>query len=268
MREFKIIIGFILIGVSVFTFFNTYDQYYEEELYGAITVFVILIAIGVGLIYNAEYKNIKEEKRKETEYKKERAIINDISEKEENLINLRDKGILSEEEFNSKISKVRQDKAKTKIEKTKEFQQLYQLYNSKILTTEEFDSKVNLLITKQNIEPQEEGLKNKLTNTGYHQIGEFKEGRAKIWDENQNYGFIDKNYDVILKPKFDLVEDFSDGLAMVMLSGDYGFINKDGELIIHLQYDDAKSFENGLAKVRLREEEFYINKTGKEVDKI
>jgi len=267
MRDLKIIIGLVLIGLSLFTFGNTYDQYKGEELYGALTVFILLIVVGAALIYSTQHNKIRKEKQKERAYLKERAIINEISEKEENLTNLRDKGILSEEEFNSKISKIHQDRAKSELEKTQEYQQLQQLYKSEVLTKEEFDTKVNLLIKKQNLEPQEIGLKNKFSNTGLQKLGEFKEARARVWDEDQLYGFVNSNYEVVIPPKYSLAEDFSEGLALVMLYSEFGFINKNGEVIIPFQYDDAKSFKKGVAKVRLGKEEFYIDKTGKEVDK-
>jgi hypothetical protein len=268
MREFKIIFGLILIGVSLFTFGTTYEQYRGEEMYGALTVFILLIIIGGGLIYSTQHTKIQEEKRKENAYLKERATINEISEKEESLINLRNKGILSEEEYNSKISKICQDRAKTELEKTQEYQQLQQLYKSKVLTKEELDSKVDLLIKKQNLESQEIGLKNKLSNTGLQQLGEFKEAMARVWNEDQLYGFVNSDYEVVIPPKYSLAEDFSEGLALVMLNSEFGFINKSGEVVISFQYDDAKSFENEVAKVRLGEKEFYIDKTGKKLDKI
>lgn len=268
MRDFKIIIGFLLIALSLITFFNTYDQYKGEEMYGALTLFITIIIIGAGLIYSTQHKQIQEERRREKLYQKERATIKEISEKEEQLLNLRNKGILSDEEFNSKISKIRQNRAKTEFEKTQEYQQLKQLYKSEVLTKEEFDSKIDLLIKKQNLESQEIGLKNKLSNTGLQQLGEFKEAMARVWNEDQLYGFVNSDYKVVISPKYNLAEDFSDGLALVMLYSEFGFIDKSGEVVIPFQYDDAKSFENEIAKVRLGEKEFYIDKTGKELDKI
>lgn len=267
MRDLKIIIGLVLIGLSLFTFVNTYDQYKGEELYGALTIFILLIVVGAALIYSTQHNKIQKEKQKERAYLKERAIINEISEKEENLKNLRDKGILSEEEFNSKLSKIRQDRAKTELEKTEEYQLLKKLYKSEVLTKEEFDIKVDLLIKKQDLKPQEIGLKNKLSNTGLQKIGDFKEGMARVWNEDQLYGFVNSDYEVVIPPKYSLAEDFSEGLALGMLYSEFGFINKNGDVIISFQYDDAKSFKQGVAKVRLGKEEFYIDRTGKEVDK-
>lgn len=268
MREFKIIFGVILIAVSLYTFGTTYEQYRGEEMYGALTVFILLIVIGGGLIYSTQHKEIHEERRKEKAYQNEQSVINEVSQKEQNLINLRDKGILSEEEYNSKILKIRKDRAKTELEKTKEYQQLLQLYNSEVLTKEEFDTKVNLLVKKQNLEQQEMGLKNRLSYNGLQQLGEFKEAMARVWDEDQLYGFVNSDYEVVIPPKYSLAEDFSEGLALVMLYSEFGFIDKNGEVIIPFQYNDAKSFENGIAKVRIGKEEFYIDKTGKEVNKI
>jgi len=265
MREFKIILGLILIAVSLFTFGTTYEQYRGEEIYGALTVFILLIIIGGGLIYSTQHTKIQEEKRKEKAYFKERAIINEISKKEENLINLRDKGILSEEEFSSKSSQLHADRVKTEVEKTEEYRQLNYLYESNILSKQEFDSKVELLIDKYKTTTNHTDSKHEISNNGLQKLGDFKEGMARIWDEDQQYGFIDEKNMIVIPPKYDLAEDFNEGLAMVMGYGNYGFINKKGDVVIHLQYDDAKSFENGVTKVRLGKEEFYIDKTGREV---
>ena len=66
MRDFKIILGLILIAVSLFTFGTTYEQYIGKEMYGALTVFILLIVIGGGLIYSTQHKQIQEEKIKES----------------------------------------------------------------------------------------------------------------------------------------------------------------------------------------------------------
>lgn len=61
---------------------------------------------------------------------------------------------------------------------------------------------------------------------------------------------------------------FSDGLALVYSeeNGKYGYINKEWELVIPFKYSHAWSFENGLAKVcdePAAEKWYYIDKSGK-----
>ena len=53
----------------------------------------------------------------------------------------------------------------------------------------------------------------------------------------------------MIKPQFDEVGSFSEGLAAVRIGENWGFINKAGEVVIKLQFDKATDFHNGLAVV-------------------
>lgn len=59
-----------------------------------------------------------------------------------------------------------------------------------------------------------------------------------IFDEEQEVyfcGFIDSNGNVVIPPKYEVAEDFSEGLALVAEYGwgsAYGFINTCGEVVI------------------------------------
>ncbi|EAL1455719.1 WG repeat-containing protein, partial [Campylobacter coli] len=55
---------------------------------------------------------------------------------------------------------------------------------------------------------------------------------------NGKWGFIDKNGEFAIKPKFDDIWDFSEGLAKVKLNGKYGFIDKNGDFVIKPKFDD------------------------------
>ncbi len=63
------------------------------------------------------------------------------------------------------------------------------------------------------------------------------------------WGFIDRNGNTLIKAQYDFVENFSEGLALVIKDGMAGFINKSGENTIPLIYEDANSFNEGLAAV-------------------
>lgn len=47
-----------------------------------------------------------------------------------------------------------------------------------------------------------------------------------------------------------VMNDFSEGLAVISLNGKYGYIDKTG-MIVKPQFDSVKEFENGFASVRL-----------------
>ena len=76
-----------------------------------------------------------------------------------NLINLKEKGIITEEEFNTKVEKIEIQKIEYDIKDSIEYKQLKSLLDRDILTKEEFDSKIDLIkntpIKKVNIEELE-----------------------------------------------------------------------------------------------------------------
>ena len=76
-------------------------------------------------------------------------------------------------------------------------------------------------------------------------------------------------YIEIVPPKYDEVENFSEGLAAVELDGKWGFIDQTGKEVVPLRYDDVEYFFEGLAAVRVGDWETgkwgFIDKTGKEV---
>ena len=59
---------------------------------------------------------------------------------------------------------------------------------------------------------------------------------ARLWAGG--VGFIDKTGMVVIPPKFDEVNPFSEGLAAVQIEGKWGFIDKTGNMVIRPQFDD------------------------------
>lgn len=62
-----------------------------------------------------------------------------------NLKDLKEKGLLTQKEFNSKVEKIQTEKTNTDLKNTTEFRQLQNLFNDGILTKDEFESKINIL---------------------------------------------------------------------------------------------------------------------------
>lgn len=73
---------------------------------------------------------------------------------------------------------------------------------------------------------------------------------------------VNENYEPLYEERYDMVRDFNDGLAAVMLDGDWFHISKDGNPAYEKRYDWAGDFRNGVAKVRQWNESFYIDKKG------
>ena len=95
----------------------------------------------------------------------------------------------------------------------------------------------------------------------------FYEGFAKV-KLDRKWGFIDTLGRVIVKPKYEQVENFSNGLARVR-SGHkgWGLVNTKGQEVIKPMFDFIGDFVNGIALVKASGQEGYINTSGKLVKK-
>ncbi|HEX7316285.1 MAG TPA: WG repeat-containing protein [Pyrinomonadaceae bacterium] len=86
-------------------------------------------------------------------------------------------------------------------------------------------------------------------------------------------GYINRFGQVLIPPKYNECEEFSEGVARVgvvsQLRGksklSYGFINGEGEIVVPLKYEHADSFSEGLARVSLNGKYGFINKGGRPV---
>lgn len=95
--------------------------------------------------------------------------------------------------------------------------------------------------------------------------GDFSEGLAAIMEKVEGktkIGFINKLGQIVIKPQFDEVNDFSENLAVVQINNKWGYINTKGDFVIKPIYDEANSFSDGLAIVKLDEKYGAINKKG------
>ena len=63
------------------------------------------------------------------------------------------------------------------------------------------------------------------------------------------WGFIDKRGDVVIAPRFEAEQPFSEGLAAVKHEGRWGYINRAGKEVIAFRYRSAQSFRGGVAIV-------------------
>jgi len=68
---------------------------------------------------------------------------------------------------------------------------------------------------------------------------------------NRKRGFIDNSGKLVIRPMFEFVWDFSEGLAPACLHEKWGYIDKTGKIVIKPQFQEAQSFSEGLARVQL-----------------
>ncbi len=96
----------------------------------------------------------------------------------------------------------------------------------------------------------------------YDEVENFSEGLALV-KINGKWGFIDKTDKLVIPAKYDDAWPFSDGLARVKINGKYGFIDKADKLVIPAKYDNAVGFSDGLASVKINGKWGFIDKTDK-----
>lgn len=117
---------------------------------------------------------------------------------------------------------------------------------------------------------------------------EYSEGLKSI-EVNGKYGFVDTLGNIVIKPEFDGVGCFNEGLVSVcvgttkvhydvgngngdsataLVGGKYGFIDITGMFVVKPQYDYCSFFSQGVAVVEKNGKWGYIDKTGKEIIKL
>jgi hypothetical protein len=64
------------------------------------------------------------------------------------------------------------------------------------------------------------------------------------------FGAIGLDGEWLIKPTYDMLGFFNEGLAVINLNGKFGFINKAGKITIPLEYDYASDFESGRAVIQ------------------
>ena len=104
----------------------------------------------------------------------------------------------------------------------------------------------------------------------YDSVGDFSDGLAAVQNSDSKWGFIDKTGKQIVPFKYFLCGDFSEGLAKVANEEEkFGYINTEGKLVISQKYIDASDFSEGLACVHTTNgKKGYIDKKGKMVLKV
>lgn len=83
--------------------------------------------------------------------------------------------------------------------------------------------------------------------------------------ENDKLGFIDRQGNVVISPKYKNGDDFSENLARVRLNGTYGFIDTNGNFVIPPQYDFAADFVHGIARVYVNGNPVFIDKNNRQI---
>ncbi|MBT1696417.1 WG repeat-containing protein [Fulvivirgaceae bacterium PWU4] len=95
----------------------------------------------------------------------------------------------------------------------------------------------------------------------YNGIDPFSEGFAAVQIESDEVGvksaFIDTTGRFVFDRIFGFIRPFSEGYAAVEINGKWGFIDRKGKQVIEAKYDDVKDFSDGLAIVGVKSGESF-----------
>jgi hypothetical protein len=100
-------------------------------------------------------------------------------------------------------------------------------------------------------------------------VSTFRNGFASIqvynpsFGDTDKYGIIDESGRIVVRPVYDKVGEFSEGLASVCRAKLYGYVDTTGNISIPLQFDYASEFSEGLALVGKSGKYGYIDTTRK-----
>ena len=106
------------------------------------------VGVLIVLLYNDYIESNSVEKVTE---RKVEQNTNTLNLQVENLKDLKEKGILTEEEFKSKVEKIEVKKTEQKLKSSTEYKQLKSLLDSGILSKEEFSKKVVILYNNETL---------------------------------------------------------------------------------------------------------------------
>ncbi len=98
-------------------------------------------------------------------------------------------------------------------------------------------------------------------------VGDFTEGYLAVNFDRGGTIYLDTTGKTALRTKAEYGEDFSDGVASVMIDQQWGLINKEGEFVLDFQFERLGPFKDGVAPVKDRRVNsrmpyFLINKQG------
>ncbi|NLR90072.1 WG repeat-containing protein [Flammeovirga agarivorans] len=84
----------------------------------------------------------------------------------------------------------------------------------------------------------------------FNNIGNFYEKRAWFSTKDYKYGLIDDKAEVVVKPIYSVITDFTDGQAIVKRNNLYGTIDVNGEIILPIEYNGVSKLNNGWMSVK------------------
>lgn len=102
----------------------------------------------------------------------------------------------------------------------------------------------------------------------YDDLFPLSEDVHRVHVHGAGYGFVDKNGNVVVPPKYSMALDYSYGFAAVQASGRWGYIDKEGKEVISPSFSYASAFsDDGIAIVENEDSRHYIDASGAHIYK-
>lgn len=174
-----------IVGLVTASSFYIYNSYKFNSLQKTVLLICILFppAQWLGILIVFAYNSNKENNT--VERKTEKKLDSTIS----NLVELKEKGILTEDEYISKINQIELEKEDNFLKNSKEYNQLKNLLDSDILTKNEFENKIILL---------KESIKNSTINKENNFVESLNTQTVnRKTTDNQILKIVSKNYETI-----------------------------------------------------------------------
>ena len=273
MKKALLITGIGLIIFSTISIINITEGQSGAGLYGMLTFYLIMLLVSGILIYfgtretkkknyfrtqiNTNQSNTNQSNTNQSNTNQS----NKYDSNHQNLKELHEQGVLTDDEYYEKSALLKMERLERELKLMPEYEKLKSLYDEKILTKKEFDKKVEKISKNNTIKSKQYSS----DNLNFNIADDLSEGFYLITDTEINYGFVNNDYQVVIRPRYEFAESFSSGLALVRIDGKFGFINKDGFLIINNEFNDAESFNGETALVKKQNDKYYIDKNGKRV---
>ncbi len=86
-------------------------------------------------------------------------------------------------------------------------------------------------------------------------VHDYSNGMFVIEDKNHRFGYVDSDFNDVIKPQYDSALAFQNGVAVVSKNGKYGGVDITGKTVIPFQYDSFGQFQEGLALVAVGSKE-------------
>ena len=101
--------------------------------------------------------------------------------------------------------------------------------------------------------------------SGIQPISGFCCDRSAVCDEYYNYGYIDSEGNLVVPCRYERVNDYNEGLAVVEQNWRKGYVDTDGYEVSPVSYREAEMFRNGRGCVQNEAGLYgYVDETGRE----